>query len=463
MATSVFSLARDLYVVLLLFLMIDMIPGNDILDPWLRKLIVGATVVLLASKLVQPFFAPTGRQLPHSASREKRSATGKGAGLEWASVEMQGWRPAMEDAVLIVPELPDPLSGEALFAVFDGHGGSQVSRIASQEFPKVLAACATNLERLRVSGTSNGGGESAEETPVTAKEASDCSGGGDAAAAQESDGGTANRVGTGSNSESSRDRCTQVGKLLHVALLSMDALLRRGGEGRTAVGRPRSDPLGRLEGNMESKNAFNLVGSTALIALIEHAGGRPAVGTDASNGDAIAAKPEESPRLAIANCGDSRAVLCRSGRAIELSTDHKPELKVEEERIRRAGGLVAQAGPCHRVDGWGLNLSRALGDFHYKARTDLPAEQQKVIAVPEIRTLELEEGDEFVILGCDGIFELNSSQGAVDIVRTSLANGSSLQVAVQELVDRSCSKDLMATRGRGGDNCSAVVFRRLKS
>ena len=24
--------------------------------------------------------------------------------------------------------------------------------------------------------------------------------------------------------------------------------------------------------------------------------------------------------------------------------------------------------PCHRVDGWGLNLSRALGDFHYKAR-----------------------------------------------------------------------------------------------
>ena len=34
----------------------------------------------------------------------------------------------------------------------------------------------------------------------------------------------------------------------------------------------------------------------------------------------------------------------------------------------KAGGTVGVVGPCARIDGWGLNLSRALGDFHYKAR-----------------------------------------------------------------------------------------------
>merc|ERR1712072_575120 len=105
----------------------------------------------------------------------------------------------------------------------------------------------------------------------------------------------------------------------------------------------------------------------------------------------------------------------------------------EEARIRRAGGHVGKAGPCHRVDGWGLNLSRALGDFHYKARTDLPPEDQKVIAVPEVRTLALCADDEFLVLGCDGVFELHSNQDVVDIVRHGLQAGLSVEQAVEEL------------------------------
>merc|ERR1712190_527811 len=131
--------------------------------------------------------------------------------------------------------------------------------------------------------------------------------------------------------------------------------------------------------------------------------------------------------------------------AVGLSEDDKPELKAEEERIRKAGGHVALVGPCHRIDGWGLNLSRALGDFHYKARADLPPEQQKVIAVPEIRSLELTDEDEFLVLGCDGVFELNTSQKAVDIVREALRSGASVEQAAEELVDRSCSPDLRQT------------------
>jgi protein phosphatase 1G len=50
-------------------------------------------------------------------------------------------------------------------------------------------------------------------------------------------------------------------------------------------------------------------------------------------------------------------VVCRDGKAVEMSADHKPEDEVELNRIRKAGGKVTPDG---RVNG-GLNLSRALG------------------------------------------------------------------------------------------------------
>jgi serine/threonine protein phosphatase PrpC len=69
----------------------------------------------------------------------------------------------------------------------------------------------------------------------------------------------------------------------------------------------------------------------------------------------------------IANAGDSRSVLCRSGRAIQFSEDHKPESEVESNRIRRAGGTISMG----RVNG-GLNLTRSFGDYDYKQGKDLP-------------------------------------------------------------------------------------------
>lgn len=89
--------------------------------------------------------------------------------------------------------------------------------------------------------------------------------------------------------------------------------------------------------------------------------------------------------LVCANVGDSRALLARGKLCISLSDDHKPELPKERARIEQAGGSVAQIGPCYRVDGWGLNLSRAFGDFHYKQRLDLEPWEQKVSAEPDIR------------------------------------------------------------------------------
>jgi serine/threonine protein phosphatase PrpC len=61
----------------------------------------------------------------------------------------------------------------------------------------------------------------------------------------------------------------------------------------------------------------------------------------------------------VANAGDSRSVCCTlKGETKELSKDHKPEDKIETDRIKKAGGEVSFG----RVNG-NLNLSRALGDL----------------------------------------------------------------------------------------------------
>lgn len=69
--------------------------------------------------------------------------------------------------------------------------------------------------------------------------------------------------------------------------------------------------------------------------------------------------------LYVANIGDSRCVLSRSGRAVDMSADHKPEDEPELQRIVKAGGKVTLDG---RVNG-GLNLSRAFGEWPCQARS----------------------------------------------------------------------------------------------
>jgi len=399
-----FGICRDLYIVLLVILVVEQlqISSTDLLHDATRKGVIAITCLVVVVKLLQSFTDAGGGMGGRAPRRQKKMEGGKETFFEWASAEMQGWRPNMEDATAVVASLPEPLEGQALFAVFDGHGGGQVSLIASKEFPKVLSHCAANA----FSPSTFDGQEPLDHDP--------------------------DEQVVGSPSDPPRIR-----KALHRAMLTMDAFLRQGGNGAASKSSSSAEAMGLVETSADKKNAFNLVGSTAIVVLI-----------DAKNG-----------RISVANCGDSRALLCRKGEVVELSEDHKPENPQEEDRIRRAGGHVAQVGPCHRVDGWGLNLSRALGDFHYKGRTDLPPEQQKVIAVPEVRILELTDDDEFLVLACDGIFELNSNQKVISMVRESLEAGRSLEKAVEELVDRSCSPNLKKTWGKGGDNCSAIIVR----
>ena len=158
-----------------------------------------------------------------------------------------------------------------------------------------------------------------------------------------------------------------------------------------------------------------------------------------------------------ANAGDSRAVFSRKGGVAEdMSNDHKPMNEEERKRIMNAGGFVSEG----RVNG-SLALSRALGDFEYKRNKDLSEKEQAVTAFPEIREFELREGDEFMILACDGIWDVMSSQDCVTFVRERLIAGAKSETfkisrVCEELCDACLAPDTRGS-GLGCDNMSVVI------
>jgi len=168
--------------------------------------------------------------------------------------------------------------------------------------------------------------------------------------------------------------------------------------------------------------------------------------------------------LIVANAGDSRAVLARSGVAVPLSEDHKPNLPAERERIHKAGGFVErrQVGSIvqYRING-NLNLSRSIGDLVYKKSASLEASSQMISSTPDVMTVRRQESDEFLIVACDGVWEVMSSQEAVDFVNARLhkhtQHGLPLSFIMEELLDHCLSPNLEETEGLGGDNMTAMV------
>lgn len=141
--------------------------------------------------------------------------------------------------------------------------------------------------------------------------------------------------------------------------------------------------------------------------------------------------------LICANAGDSRAILRRGGKALPLSFDHKPNNPPELERIHKAKGFVK----CKRVDG-DLAVSRGLGDFTYKSNETLRVDQQKVIPNPEFVTYPRKKEDEFMILACDGIWDVADNEQCGSFVQSLLDQGESdLGLVCEEAIDTCLDKN----------------------
>ena len=118
---------------------------------------------------------------------------------------------------------------------------------------------------------------------------------------------------------------------------------------------------------------------------------------------ALIAKAGGKRLLHVANAGDGRAVLCKAGRAIRMSFDHKVEVESETKRILALGGTILWG----RVQGQTM-VSRSLGDHDLK---------KFVIADPHFKTEPLDATCEFLVLACDGIWDVTDDQEVVDVVR----------------------------------------------
>ncbi|KAL1433677.1 hypothetical protein MTO96_012217 [Rhipicephalus appendiculatus] len=160
--------------------------------------------------------------------------------------------------------------------------------------------------------------------------------------------------------------------------------------------------------------------------------------------------------LVVANAGDSRCVVCRSGQALDMSLDHKPEDAAEYNRIRNAGGRVTKEG---RVNG-GLNLSRAIGDHAYKRNKDLELRDQMITALPDVKALDIDPAtDEFMVLACDGIWNNMTSQEVVDFVKRELDKGTRPLSAICEMLFDACLAPDTTGDGTGCDNMTCIIVQ----
>jgi len=174
-------------------------------------------------------------------------------------------------------------------------------------------------------------------------------------------------------------------------------------------------------------------------------------------------------RLFAANVGDSRVVLCRGGgQCVELTSDHKPSRPDEAARVRAAGGFILHK----RVMGE-LAITRAFGDKSFKMGIKAMLEDEGddpnetvtsddvtkdltaplVSSEPEIASMVLSHSDEFLLLACDGLFDVFRSQDAIALARQELIahRGQPAEVA------RILSDQAIRVR-RSRDNVSILII-----
>jgi hypothetical protein len=166
--------------------------------------------------------------------------------------------------------------------------------------------------------------------------------------------------------------------------------------------------------------AANYCGSTACVSIIN--------------------KEDKKKYLWMINVGDSRGVLCnKDGEAVPLTTDHKPNLSVEKERIEKLGGKITFDGVDWRVKS--LSLSRAFGDLDCCPY---------VTHLPNIYRYKLSIKDKFIIIACDGLWDVLSNDEAVNYVK-ELQNKNFNGNYAKELSNYAYAKGSM-------DNITTIIY-----
>jgi serine/threonine protein phosphatase PrpC len=354
---------------------------------------------------------------------DKETHVGKTDEFEFGVSTMQGWRVHMEDAHIAEPNLyaldctndeqPKklPLPGHSFFCVFDGHGGTFAAEY-----------CGGNMLRIL------------SRQPMFVKYAQFCE-----------ERKTKEFADAAEKVQYLRSGIDSLEAAFKQAFIEMDheiAMAIRGAPHADMNKLYHEPPSAQTDGNANANADTDATMEDAIVAAQQAAANTSkALDDDGDSGTTSVCVLVTPDWIVCANAGDSRSVYSKAQHAVPLSYDHKPDDEEEERRIRAAGGYVAGG----RVEG-DLAVSRGLGDFRFKhmptvmsssatgASETTPSSNtsimnpgdQKVSPIPDIivqnRNPEL---DEFIIVACDGIWDVQTNQECVQDVATLFQEGES--------------------------------------
>lgn len=372
-------------------------------------------------------------------NKTKHSDTGEGNGHCWGSSEMQGWRIGMEDAHVTLSSMDGALGSTSMFAVFDGHGGKEVAKFCARHMPAELVSAYTRYKDFgkalvhafeRMDDLLRIDAHRAE----LAEWKSQGKGGNEGAEVASSSSGSApSNPQTAALQSSIRQDMMEASAKGSMSKQNMQQMLLK-----MLVMKKIGERGGDVEAEEGGLPTANGVGCTAVCVLLTQT------------------------EIICANAGDSRAVLCRKGKAVPLSRDHKPNEDSERQRIENAGGTVEaikrEKSTMYRVNG-NLSLARAIGDLQYKARADLPPAAQIICATPEVVYDSVSSDDEFLVIACDGIWDVKTSQEVCNFVRRRLMKQQPTDKVAEQLMDSCISEDPKKSQGIGGDNMTVVIVK----
>ncbi|XP_065890179.1 protein phosphatase 1E-like [Dysidea avara] len=138
--------------------------------------------------------------------------------------------------------------------------------------------------------------------------------------------------------------------------------------------------------------------------------------------------------------GDSQVILVRRGVPVFVSEPHKPSMKTERQRIESLGGCVMWVGSSWRVDGH-LSVSRAIGDAEHKPT---------ITSEPDVASIKLDGTEDYLVLACDGIWDVIKPRHVPQLVYTHLTAGGSKESVAKSLIDHAKAEG-------SSDNMTVIV------
>lgn len=149
----------------------------------------------------------------------------------------------------------------------------------------------------------------------------------------------------------------------------------------------------------------------------------------------------------ILNLGDCRAVLCRNNLGIILTKDHKPSFPEEIYRIHQLGGKITFDGIDWRIQD--LSVSRAFGDLDAKPY---------VSHIPDIYKYRLDKDDKFIVMACDGLWDVVDCQDAVNFILKMYYDETTKAVMADQKINIATELAKYAIKKGSTDNVSVIVI-----